>query len=193
VKYCPDCGARIVRSLAPGDSRTRTVCDSCGAIHYHNPKVLVFCMAYWGGSILLCRRAHAPARGLWCVPGGFVETNETLEEATARETHEETGIFIRPSSLHLCAVVSLPHINEIYVGYRAPLKRPPRLCAGSECLDVELFAEQKLPLRELAFRNMMTPYYQTFYSHIRRRRFPILKMHSRNSANDSRPLAAGPR
>lgn len=41
--------------------------------------------------VLLCRRAHAPWRELWCSPGGFCELGEHPAETVAREVLEETG------------------------------------------------------------------------------------------------------
>ncbi|MCI8669819.1 MAG: isochorismatase family protein [Lachnospiraceae bacterium] len=43
-------------------------------------------------SVLLIRRGADPYKGCWAVPGGFVEKNETVEEAAYRELKEETGI-----------------------------------------------------------------------------------------------------
>ena len=47
------------------------------------------------GTVLLVRRARAPARGVWAVPGGRVELGETLAEAAEREVREETGVSVR--------------------------------------------------------------------------------------------------
>ena len=44
------------------------------------------------GRLLLIRRAHPPAQGLWSIPGGRVEAGESSEEAVIRELHEETGL-----------------------------------------------------------------------------------------------------
>ncbi len=44
--------------------------------------------------VLLIQRKNPPFKGLWALPGGFVDMNETLEEAVKRELQEETGIQI---------------------------------------------------------------------------------------------------
>lgn len=42
--------------------------------------------------VLLIKRGHDPFRGMWAVPGGFVEMEESLDVAATRELAEETGI-----------------------------------------------------------------------------------------------------
>ena len=44
--------------------------------------------------VLLIKRGHAPLKGQWSLPGGGVETGETLEQAVAREVLEETGLTV---------------------------------------------------------------------------------------------------
>ena len=46
--------------------------------------------------ILLVERGRNPLKGYWSLPGGLVETGETLEAAVRREVREETGLRIRP-------------------------------------------------------------------------------------------------
>ncbi len=48
------------------------------------------------GKVLLVKRGHEPLRGYWSVPGGGVNTGETLEIAMRRELREETGLAVEP-------------------------------------------------------------------------------------------------
>jgi 8-oxo-dGTP diphosphatase len=42
--------------------------------------------------VLLIRRKNEPFAGMWAIPGGFVEKDESLENAARRELLEETGV-----------------------------------------------------------------------------------------------------
>ena len=55
------------------------------------PEVCVGAVAVRGDDLLMVRRGHGPGAGRWSVPGGRVETGETLAEAVVRELLEETG------------------------------------------------------------------------------------------------------
>ena len=58
------------------------------------PVVGVGAVVLDAGRVLLVKRGHAPLKGQWSLPGGRVETGETLEQAVAREVLEETGVTI---------------------------------------------------------------------------------------------------
>jgi ADP-ribose pyrophosphatase YjhB (NUDIX family) len=51
------------------------------------------------GHVLLVQRARSPAAGLFTLPGGVVESGETLEQAVIREVQEETALTIEPLGL----------------------------------------------------------------------------------------------
>ena len=89
MNYCSHCAEPVGFRIPEGDSLPRHVCDACGTIHYVNPKIIVGCLAEWQGRILLCKRAIEPRHGLWTLPAGFMEREETAAEGAARETLEE--------------------------------------------------------------------------------------------------------
>jgi mutator protein MutT len=49
--------------------------------------------------VLLIRRGKQPLVGRWSIPGGTVESGETLEQALVREMAEETGLEVEPQEL----------------------------------------------------------------------------------------------
>lgn len=60
---------------------------------YPKRPLLGVSVALWRGEkVLLARRANAPLAGKWSLPGGLVETGETLVQSARRELLEETGL-----------------------------------------------------------------------------------------------------
>lgn len=58
------------------------------------PQLAASAVIFRDGKFLVVRRANAPGRGLYSVPGGRVEHGETLHQAVAREVREETALTI---------------------------------------------------------------------------------------------------
>jgi glutathione S-transferase len=61
--------------------------------------VVAFTMRADDLAVLLIKRKADPFKGCWALPGGFVNENEPLDRAAARELHEETGLIVHPSKL----------------------------------------------------------------------------------------------
>ena len=59
-----------------------------------HPVVGVGAIILDGNRVLLVRRANAPLKGVWSIPGGRLELGETLTEGLRREIREETGLRI---------------------------------------------------------------------------------------------------
>jgi 8-oxo-dGTP diphosphatase len=60
------------------------------------PVLAVSAAIFRDGKVLIVRRARKPALGVYTLPGGGVETGETLVEAVTREVREETALTIEP-------------------------------------------------------------------------------------------------
>jgi NADH pyrophosphatase NudC (nudix superfamily) len=153
-RFCGQCGGALADRFVDAEQRVRRVCSQCGEIAYNNPQVLVSTIVMSGNSVLLCKRAHPPASGRWVLPGGFMESGETLEEAAAREIREETGVRLDPPELRPYAVATLPEISELYVGFLADVAQDTQLVCGSECAEVRFFSEVDVPWADLAYHDI---------------------------------------
>lgn len=148
MNYCSNCGAPVAQRIPEGDNRLRYVCAACDTVHYQNPKIVAGCIPDYGGRILLCRRAIEPRYGLWTLPAGFMENDETAVEAAERETLEEANA--RVDDLQLYTVLNIPHVNQVYLMFRSRLLDLD-FTPGAESLDVRLFEPDALPWQDLAF------------------------------------------
>ncbi len=119
ITFCSSCGAQVAHRVPEGDNHTRAVCDSCGTIHYQNPKIVVGCIPVYGDRILICKRAIEPRHGLWTRPAGFMENNESASEGAAREALEEANARVEIEDLY--TVYSIPNISQVYMMFRAKL------------------------------------------------------------------------
>lgn len=148
MNYCSHCGSAVEHKIPDGDNRLRYVCTSCDLIHYQNPRIIAGCIAHHENKILLCKRAIEPRHGLWTLPAGFMENQETTLQAAKRETLEEATAEV--NNCQLFCSISIPHISQVYILYRGELvdgfAKP-----GVESLETELVSEDNIPWDTLAF------------------------------------------
>ncbi len=102
--------------------------------------------------VLLIKRINAPFEGYWALPGGFVEEEETLEQAVERELFEETSL----KGVKLCQLraFSNPHRDPrgrtIGIAFVGILGKPEaNIQANDDAGEVKWFSLDNLP--ELAF------------------------------------------
>jgi NAD+ diphosphatase len=88
-RFCGSCGGATVGT----DGGHLRVCRACGEQSYPRTDPAVIMLVADGPRVLLHRQRAWPP-GMWSCLAGFVEPGETLEEAVARETLEETGIVV---------------------------------------------------------------------------------------------------
>lgn len=134
--------------IPEGDNRERFVCISCDTVHYQNPNNVAGAILTWQDKVLLCKRAIEPRYGLWTLPAGFMENNETVAQAAARESMEEANA--QAGHLNLFGVFSLPYISQVYMMFSGRLISDD-ISPGAESLEVGLFRKDQIPWDEIAF------------------------------------------
>ena len=159
--FCPRCGTAMEKAEVGG--RMREACPACQFILFRNPVpgvgVLVEVPSPEGkaaskerdGGIVLIQRGQPPFVGRWALPAGFIEEDESVEQAAVRECQEETGLEVE--LVELFGVYSFPEgpvQSGIIIFYRA---RPVggSLRAGDDAQDVAIFPPDGLP-EDVAFR-----------------------------------------
>lgn len=152
IQHCNRCGAPVEYRQPPDDNAERACCPACGHIQYENPLNVVGTLPRLDdGRVLLCRRAIEPRRGLWTLPAGFMELDETVEQGALRETAEEAGAEVELGPLiSLLSVVSVGQVHLFF----AARALSERLDPGPETLEARWFAPADIPWDELAFRTV---------------------------------------
>lgn len=149
-RHCPRCA----QPLRP--ERGSVHCAACGLDVYAKPAPAICALVLDdAGRVLLGRRAHEPAQGLWDVLGGFMDEAEQPEETLRRELREETGLEVEP----LDFVAAVTDTYGPGGNYTLNLCWTARVVAGEPAPSDDVaalawFAPDELPPREeLAFEN----------------------------------------
>jgi len=151
-KFCPRCNGGFEKK--PGYLH----CADCGLDFYINPKpTSSILLVNQDGKYLFGKRAHEPSKGLWDTFGGFVDSNETLEEATVRETKEETGLDIEAKDLKYVGSfnsgydyqgINYETLNSVFIA-----KMPPgaKIKPDDDMNDHEFLTIDEIRTKPLAF------------------------------------------
>ncbi|MCD6289142.1 MAG: GNAT family N-acetyltransferase [Anaerolineae bacterium] len=146
VNYCPRCGAHLEMRLV-GD-RVRPVCPACGFVYYLNPVVAAGTLVEQDNRIVLVRRGVEPGKGLWGLPAGYVEADESAEEAAVRETREECGLEVELDDLlNVYSFGEESGPRGVLILYSAHVVGGT-LHAGDDAADAVWFTPETLPPEE---------------------------------------------
>ena len=146
--YCSTCNTKNNFSTIEGELRYH--CPNCKTIHYQNPKPTATLICIKKNEILLVKRAFAPAKGEWSLPGGFIELGETPEDAAKRELKEETNLNGEVVKL----LGHCSHFNSIFgdillIGMKIKIKNWDNLIPGDDADEAGFFNIKNCP--KLAF------------------------------------------
>jgi len=150
ARFCAQCGGTV--ELRREEGRVRETCPSCGYVYYHNPlPVAANVVLNAAREVLLVKRAGEPHQGMWCLPMGFAEVNESIREAAARELEEEAGITGEAVTLlHADSYPSEFYGDLLIISFEV-IKTGGAERAGDDAEDVRYFSLDALP--PLAFRS----------------------------------------
>lgn len=116
-----------------------------------------------GGQVLLIRRGCSPGKGLYALPGGFIELRETVYQSALRELEEETGMQLLHSDMHhaLKAVKVFDHPDRSQRGrvithahlFDLDARRAPEVRAGDDASACEWVPVEQLGAMEDQFHD----------------------------------------
>jgi 8-oxo-dGTP diphosphatase len=137
--------------------------SSCYSYQYPHPAVttdvVVFTLRDQQLQLLLIKRGRNPFKGMWALPGGFLEIDEDLEACAKRELEEETGI----SGVYLEQLYTFgqpnrdPRERVISVTFYALVPSDHLdLQAASDAADADWFTLDQLPALAFDHQEIIT-------------------------------------
>jgi NADH pyrophosphatase NudC (nudix superfamily) len=136
-RYCPRCAAPLAAAAHAG--RTRSACAACGWVHWDNPIPVVAALIELDGRVLLARNRAWPEK-MFALVTGFLERDETAQDAVVREVAEETSLAARSATL--IGVYPFARNNEVIIAYHVVAEGEVRL--GEELVDYRLIEPARL-------------------------------------------------
>lgn len=140
-RFCARCGAPT--KLVKGGWQRH--CDACGADHFPrtDPVTIMLVEHEANGEqrLLLGRQPRFPPK-MYSALAGFVEPGETIEEAVAREIHEEAGVRVR--DVRYIASQPWPFPSQLMIGCTSVADDPELTIDTSELEDARWFTRAEL-------------------------------------------------
>jgi NAD+ diphosphatase len=123
------------------------VCTACGTESYPRTDPAVIMLVHRpaaGGEPARCLLARSPRfkPGMFSTLAGFVEPGESLEDAVARETLEETGVRVGRVVYH--GSQPWPFPASLMIGFRAEASTTELTIDGEEIADARWFTAEEL-------------------------------------------------
>jgi len=143
-KYCPTCTKKLKTKVI--DGRKRLFCLNCDFIFWANPKPVVSAILTVNNKILMLQRDKDPLKRYWVLPGGFIEYEETSQQAIKREVKEETGLDIDIKKIIGTYLINNdPRGNHIDIIYIVTTKDFSRIKINNENIQFKLFSYKNIP------------------------------------------------
>jgi NAD+ diphosphatase len=134
--FCANCGHATVLA----DAGYKRYCESCNTEHFPRTDPVVIMLALHADKCLLGRQAKWP-QGFYSALAGFVEPGETIEEAVARELHEEAGIKTGEVFFH--STQPWPYPSSLMIGCYATATTSEITLDMNELSDAKWFTKEQ--------------------------------------------------
>jgi NADH pyrophosphatase NudC (nudix superfamily) len=137
--FCPLCASALQVVTISGRERRKCPSESCGYIHWDNPTPVVAGLVERSGEVVLVRSKGWPEK-MYGIVAGFLERDETPEEAALRETREELGL--EGEIAGFIGYYTFPQLNQVILAFHIQAEGEIRL--GDEVADIRLISPERL-------------------------------------------------
>jgi ADP-ribose pyrophosphatase YjhB (NUDIX family) len=150
---CPKCGASDISF----DGIKKLHCQACSFTYFHNTAAAVAAVLEYSERIVLIKRNKEPGKGKLDLPGGFIDPDESAEEAARREVKEELSMDLGA----LKYLGSYPNTYE-YKGvtyktcdlfFSSRIDRLPTIFDQTEIEELVLVKLSDVPAGKIAFES----------------------------------------
>ena len=118
---------------------------------YPHPAVTADCIVFACQNektqVLLIKRGSEPCKDMWALPGGFMNINESAEEAAIRELKEETGIDVKEVTQvgAYSKVDRDPRERVITIAFYTVIDNPVKAVGQDDAKQAEWFTLDNIP------------------------------------------------
>lgn len=154
-KFCPRCGSSNFIISGPRSKH----CQDCSFSYFFNASSAASALIFdTKGRLMLTRRAINPHKGKLDLPGGFVEWNESAEQAIARELKEELSAEIQeieyigsfPNQYEFSGLV----VHTLDATFKIKLKSLDNLQPQDDISAIEFYHLEDIDLNEIPFQSI---------------------------------------
>jgi NAD+ diphosphatase len=176
--FCPVCGSPLDRTSRSLPKVNLHVCSACAFEFWQNSKpaagALIVRTIAGKPHLLLCTRGVDPHKGMWDVPGGYLDNGEHPEEGLAREIREELGTSLESRKFLTVDVDEYPRDDVaeearfvLTLYYVCQIKADARLTPMDDVQAVQWFPLDDLPgaIAFAANRRAIETYRRTLKGH----------------------------
>jgi 8-oxo-dGTP diphosphatase len=146
-RFCPGCRGKLVKGEV--DGKLVQKCSCCSYVNWNNPiPVVVVVIPTADGRLVLIRRLLNPGAGSIALVAGFVDANETPEQAAVREAKEEASLDIEID--RFLGTRMPPNVNQhLHFFLAKPVTAQP--VKGSDAAEVLVKGRTEIPFAEIKF------------------------------------------